>query len=176
MSGANADTPPFVGELDALLAALPSPFDTLVADECRLVLALSRHAGVPTFFFVGDDDLVDAACLADAGRLERFRARLGRFTVAHERGRSELAPNVFDGEDDEDPEDAEKLAAAVRRAVPWPHGPTHAYDDGQPLHESALAFWPPEAGDPAEVLGVGTWNPAENLDRDFRVVFERDAG
>jgi hypothetical protein len=172
-TGTGADTPAFVAELEALLASLPDPSDPLVAAECRLVLSLSRLAGVPTFFFVGDDDLVDAACRADDGRLERFRCRLDRLTVVHEQGRSELEPTVSEEDDDDELDDTEDLVAAASRAVPWSLGPTRSFDGGRPLHESALALWPQAAGDPAETLGVGTWDPGENLERDFQIVFER---
>jgi len=46
-------------------------------------------------------------------------------------------------------------------------------EGGLPLAESALALWPPGAGDPNELLG---WDAFEHLDRDYRVVFERRIG
>jgi len=62
----------FLRELDALLSALGDEADLLVAKECRIALGVSRLANAPTFFFAGDDDLVDVACAADSGRLARI--------------------------------------------------------------------------------------------------------
>ena len=168
------EAPTFLRELDGLLAALPSQANLLVAKECRLALGISRLIGAPTFFFAGDDDLVDVACRADGGRLQRFRCRLGRLTVVHEEGRSEILPS---GSLDEDEEaELQEILGAARSAVSWPVAPPVPFDGSRQLHESALALWPTEAGEPGEPLGVGTWDPVQNLDADFQVVFERSGG
>jgi len=160
----------FLRELDALLSALGDEADLLVAKECRIALGVSRLANAPTFFFAGDDDLVDVACAADSGRLARFRCRMGYLTVVHDEGKSEIVPSE-PLDEDEDAAFQESLAAA-RAAVNWSMTPDSS-DGNRRLHESALALWPAQAGTPGEPLGVGTWDPAQNLDADFDVVFER---
>jgi hypothetical protein len=169
---AGPDVSAFLGELDGLLAALGNKADVLVAKECRLALGISRLAAAPTFFFAGDDDLVDVACTTEAGRLARFRCRLGRLALVHDEGRSEILPSASLEEDDEEA-DQQRVIDVARTAVSWRVAPPAASDGGRQLHESALALWPSEAGEPGELLGVGTWDPVQNLDADFDVVFER---
>lgn len=166
--------PPFVRELEALTSALGDGIDRAVSKECRLVLSVSRRTGTPTFFFAGNDNLVDVACAADGARLERYRCRLDRLTVIHERGRSQVVP--AEPLDADERKEQKTSLASVRRAVNWPVAPNRPFDGSYRLHENALAMWPKEAGAPGEPLGVGSWDPLEHLARDFDVVFERVAG
>ena len=46
-------------------------------------------------------------------------------------------------------------------------------EGGRVPYENPVAQWPRVAGDPAEILGLGTWEPLVNLEKDFAVVFER---
>jgi hypothetical protein len=163
--------PPFVRELEALTSALGDGIDRAVSKECRLILSVSRRTGTPTFFFAGNDNLVDVAGAANGIRLERYRCRLDRLTVIHERGRSQIVP--AEPLDADERKDQKALLATVRRAVTWPVAPNRPFDGSYRLHDNALAMWPKEAGRPGEPLGVGSWDPLEHLARDFEVVFER---
>jgi len=165
------DDPAFLRELDDLLAALGDEGDPLVAKECRIALGVSRLAKAPTFFFAGDDDLIDVACATDSGRLLRFRCRMGHLTVVHDEGKTEIVP--FEPLDEDEDAGLQEIVAAARGAVTWPVTPPAPFDGGHRLHDSALALWPAQAGQPGEPLGVGTWDPAQNLDADFDIVFER---
>jgi len=167
----SAEDPPFVRELEALTSALGSGVDGAVSKECRLILSVSRRTGTPTFFFAGNDDLVDVSCFASAGRLERYRCRLDRLTVVHERGRSQIVPAAPLDEDER--KDQKTVLASARRAVDWTVARARPFDGSYKLHENALAMWPTEAGRPGEPLGVGTWDPLEHLARDFDVAFQR---
>jgi hypothetical protein len=165
------ETTQFLGALDALLAALPEGEVRHGGRECRLALAIGERAGVPTFFFAGDDESLDLACVVTDGVLERFRCRMEHLTVTHEHGRTELTPNVLVENDEEEP--SPELLRAIGR-VGWPiAAPVEVV--GPQLHESTSLLWPADAGVPAEVLGVGTWDFGEPLERDFRVVFDRPA-
>jgi hypothetical protein len=164
-----AEATALLGGLESLLGALPKGAGH-GARELRLALAVAEPANASTFYFAGDDDLVDFACVVDRGSVHRLRCRMQDLTVAHERGRTEILPHVLVLHDDETP--SPELLRLVRNAVDWAVGVPRELAGDHPLHESAVALWPTEAGDPAALLGVGTWDPLENLARDFRVVFE----
>ena len=44
---------------------------------------------------------------------------------------------------------------------------------GDKLYGSAVELWPAAAGDPAKMLGIGTWDPFDNVERDYAQVFCR---
>src|SRR5215217_6821802 len=77
-----------------------------------------------------------------------------------------VEPNTFPGRPG---------TCSTRSAQPveWPIMAPISIEGGLPLAESALALWPPGAGDPNELLGSDAF---EHLDRDYRVVFERRIG
>jgi hypothetical protein len=167
----DANTQRFLDEFQALLGALAGHVDTYGLDECRLALSVAARAAPPTLFFVSDDESFDFACLATpAGPLQRLRCRLGPLVVVlNESGSAVVEPTFFpEEEEDQPPAD---LIAAVRRSVPWPLAqPVPLPDGAMPLFGNALALWPASAGDPDELLG---WDAFENLDRDYRLTFER---
>jgi hypothetical protein len=88
-------------------------------------------------------------------------------------GRLRLIPSRF--VEEEEPE--VELPPAVLRAIAAIPGlsiePERTIDGGLPFYGSAVGLWP--WGDPAKLLGIGTWDPFLNLERDFRTVFERAA-
>jgi hypothetical protein len=46
-------------------------------------------------------------------------------------------------------------------------------EGGPTLYECPVSQWPKAAGDPAGVLGLGTWDPLLNVEEEFAVVFEK---
>lgn len=160
----------FLQQFDALLAVIKDEVDVYGANECRRAIAVATSAQTPTFFFAADDELFDMACLAEPGTLKQFRSRIGPLVIAFEDGQASVTPNFFV----EDGEGApESLLEAVRGAVDWRITGSRNVEGGLPLYENVVALWPKEFGDPGETLGVGTWDPFDNLDRDYRVVFDR---
>jgi hypothetical protein len=168
---ADPNTRRFLDEFQTLLGELAERADVYGFDECRLALSVAGRAATPALSFVSDDESFDFACWATpAGTLQRLRCRLGPLVVVlDESGSAVVEPNSFPEEgEDRPPAD---LIAAVRRSVPWPVAePVSLPDGAMPLFGNALALWPASAGDPDELLG---WDAFENLDRDYRLTFER---
>lgn len=136
----------------------------------HLTLAVAAAARCPAFFFAADDEEMDMGCNAVSGSLVSFSCRLDRLTVQYADGQTAVTPLNYleDGDEEglEESADAAKTVAGVTVFEP------RDIEGGQVLYEHPVGQWPKAAGDPAEILGLGTWDPLLNLENDFAVVFE----
>jgi hypothetical protein len=134
-----------------------------------LAAQVSTLAQTEAFFFAGDDDETDMACTASAGMLTRLRLRFAGCAVEYASNQFTVTPFAFVEDPEQDPS-AEALVR-VGRLSGVTVGPADAIDGGLPLYDSAVRLWPD--GDPAAILGVGTWDPFQHMARDFGVAFEQ---
>jgi hypothetical protein len=154
-------------------AVRKEPFDEIIygAGLLRLTAHLSTILAPQVFFFAADDELTDMAVQAAEGRLARFRVRFGVWAIAYQ-GAGFIATPRLSSEDEEirfSESVAHEISQIPNVAVAEPEDTS----GGDPLYASAVSLWPPAAGDPVRILGVGTWDPFENLERDFDEVFAR---
>lgn len=136
---------------------------------------LSVAGGQRTFFFAADDDLVDMAVAATAGLVDTLQIRHETCSVEFSGGSLRLIPFRYSESEEDDAEFG--IPPAILREIATVSGlsvePSRTIDGGAPFYGSAVELWP--WGDPTRLLGIGTWDPFLNLDRDFRTVFERVA-
>jgi len=137
----------------------------------RLTVYLSSILGVDTFFFAADDELRDMAARAQGRVLTDFRVRFGAYAVAFSGGTFRVTARSF-VEDDEIAY-SENVLARIRALPGTTVTEPERVTNGNPLYESALQLWPSEAGDPAKLLGIGTWDPFLQIDEDFSKVASR---
>ena len=137
----------------------------------RLTAYLSSILGVDTFFFAADDELTDMAARASGRVLTDFRIRFGAYAVVFADSHFRVTPREF-VEDDEIAY-SEKVLERIRVLPDTTVAEPERIDNGNPLYESAVLLWPQEAGDPAELLGIGTWDPFLKIDADFSTVASR---
>jgi hypothetical protein len=171
LAAADSHTRGFLAAFQRLTEAVG---DRTADPECgnaHLALAVAAAARRPTFFFAADDEETDMGCRAVPGSLVSFGCRLDRLAVQYSAGRTAVTPLNFLEDDDED--GLRDLIARASRVAGVSVTPPRDIEGGQPLYENPVAQWPREAGDPVEVLGLGTWDPLVNVERDFAVVFER---
>jgi hypothetical protein len=164
-----------LARLDQLAKALRPYAETYGPGWVRLTLEVSSRLGSPAYFFVADDELYDMGCRVRSGRIDALACRYGRFIVRHQGGRMSITPIRFEEDDEQD-----VLPASLLKMIQGLEGVdllgTASAQDGLKLYQFPVELWPVEAGDPAETLGIGTWDPFENLDRDFTNVFARENG
>ncbi len=142
--------------------------------ECgcaHLALAVAAAARRPTYFFAADDEELDLGCRTVPGSLVSFGCRLKSLAVEYGAGRTTVTPLNFP--EDEDGDDLRDLIARASRVEGVSVLPPRDVEGGLPFYQNPVAQWPAEAGDPAEVLGLGTWDPLLNVERDFATVFDR---
>lgn len=166
-----AATEALLGTYQATMNSLPRIETRYAAGWLRLTAAISLVAGQRTFFFAADDEEADMACLAVAGELQRFQVRFGGCSVELVEGRIQITPLAFleDPELAYSPSELKQLAAVPGAVLLDPV----EVSGGRELYGSAVRLWPSEAGDPADTLGIGTWDPFQNVGRDLEVVFQR---
>jgi hypothetical protein len=134
----------------------------------HLALAIAAAARAPTFFFAADDDETDMAGRTVPGSLVSFGCRLDRLSVQYSSGRTVVTPlkHVQDGDTD----GFRRRVGQVERVRGITVSPPREVEGGQNLYENPVAQWPWEAGDPAAILGLGTWDPLVNVESDFTIV------
>jgi hypothetical protein len=137
----------------------------------HLALAVAAATCCPVFFFAADDEETDLACNAVSGSLVKFGGRLDRLSVQYSRGQTAITPLNY--LEDGDEEDLQELIDAVRSVPGITVLPQQDVEDGQVLCENPVARWPIAAVSPADILGLGTWDPLSNIEKDFTVIFEK---
>ena len=137
----------------------------------HLALTVAAATRCPTFFFAADDEEIDMACNAEPGTLVSFGCRLDRLSIQYAAGQTAVTPLNYLEDDDE--EGLQDLIEAVKTVPGISVEAPRDIDGGQALYENPVSHWPESAGDPAEILGLGTWDPLLNLEDDFTVVFEK---
>jgi hypothetical protein len=162
-------------DADTVLTAVSSVFRALSEARTydlawlRIAAQISLLAGTDTFFFAADDDLTDMACMAGGGGFVRFRLAVGGCVVEYDAGHLAVTPLDFaeDPEQNVPPATLSRLSCVPGVVV----APPRVVEGGKPLYENAVLLWP--SGDPGAILGVGTWDPFEHVERDLRIVFEQ---
>ena len=140
-------------------------------DYVHLALATAAAARCPSFLFAADDEALDLGCRTAPGSLVSFGCRLDKLSIRYDGKQVTAIPLNFLEDDD-----ADFLAEMIARIRGVPGLSVLAprdIENGQTLYENPVEQWPKDAGDPAEILGLGTWDPLTNLETDFAVVFER---
>jgi hypothetical protein len=137
----------------------------------RLTAYLSSILGVDTFFFAADDELTDMAARARVSRLTDFRVRFGAYAVDFSAGAFRVTPRSF--VEDGEIAYSENVLARIRALPGTTVTDPERVMNGNPLYESAVQLWPPDAGDPAKLLGIGTWDPFLQIEEDFSRVASR---
>lgn len=137
----------------------------------HLAVAVATAARCPAFFFAADDEETDMGCNAISGSLVSFGCRLDRLSVEFSGGQTAVTPlNHLEDDDEEGMQDVITAAKTVPGVSVFE---PRDIEGGQTLYEYPVAQWPKAAGDPAEILGLGTWDPLLNVENDYAVVFEK---
>lgn len=135
----------------------------------RAAAQMSLPAGTECFCFAADDESIDMACSAAEGLLRRFVFRFELYAIEYLDGSVTVVP--FDIAEDPEYNLTPEALAPLRQIPGVTVGPVRVIESGQLIHGSAVQLWP--MGDPEVLLGLGTFDPFEHLDRDWEVVFER---
>lgn len=131
------------------------------ASQLQLTLYMSLLLG-EAFYFAGKDAGIDIAISAKGGALEMLGAWFDPYVVAYVNGEFLATPC---GHVDPRSLQAARTVSGVRISQPL-------VAEGVKQHFGmALEMWPIGAGDPVEMLGIGTREPFSNLADDYRVVF-----
>lgn len=137
----------------------------------HLGLAVAAAAGCPAFVFAADDEEADLACNAVSGSLVSFGCRLDRLSVQY--SGSQIAVTPLNHLENNDEEGLHEIIGTVKSVAGVHVLEPRESEGGQVLYENPVGQWPKAAGSPADILGLGTWDPLLNLEKDFVVVFER---
>ena len=143
----------------------------------RLAIYLSSFTQSALFFFAADDELINFACTAERGNLQQLNLEVEPFDVAR-RGDTFEVQHVISLEDffeDEHPTgphydapcskcDRLRGIAGVRVLD------IMELEGGRQFYRVPVENWPPNAGDPQSLLGIGTWDPFTNIAADYNVV------
>jgi hypothetical protein len=188
------ETRRLLARLDHLAGVLDTEYLRFSFAWAGLAVAVATRAEVPVFFFTADDECLDIGCRAEPRRLVEFAGRFPDFLTRCRDGAVRLFvpdPDVLtsfpaDRLDGARGCDGIELvvgggrlptplpAAAVRGRRGKGHRPTPGEEDlarWGVFYRFPVELWPPEAGNPADVLGLGTWDLFDTFDRDFEQVF-----
>jgi len=158
-----------VGKLLSIFKAV-SISPGIELEYVQFAIEVSRAAKNYVYCFAADDNDLDVGINASDGELLSFGIRSDCISFVFENNRCTTTPiNLYD--DDSQKEFARTLAklkeigiteiAEVRDGM-----------DGQQLYEHPVGQWRFENGTAEEILGLGTWDPLNNLENDFEIVFE----
>jgi hypothetical protein len=161
----------FLTALERLRQAIGLGSSGPEVSNVHLALAVATAARCPAFFFAADDEETDMGCNAISGSLVSFGCRLDRLSVEYKSERTSFTP--LNHLEDGDEEGMQEVIAAANTVVGVSVLAPRDIEGGQTLYEYPVAQWPKAAGDPAEILGLGTWDPLLNVENDFAVCFEK---
>jgi hypothetical protein len=170
LSLVDAATRALLAKVEHLGQTSEEEFGPVVAG-IHLTVDVASAAGIPAFFFAADDEELDMACQAIPGTLDTLGCRLGDLALNYSRGRITVTPLKHLEDTDADlVEEAIEAASQVEGVF---ISEPREIENGLKLYENPTAFWPKAAGNPAEILAIGTWDVYTNLESDFAVVFEK---
>lgn len=152
-----------------IVKALPSAEVSYGLGLLRSVAHVSLASAVPIFFFAADDEGTDMAVCAEAGHFTKFCVRTGIGAIEFAMGKLIFVP--FEYMEDPDLTPSTQELASLAQIAGLAVAPAQPIESGLPLYGSAVRLWP--SGDPAKLLGIGTWDPFMNVDRTLEIVFER---
>ncbi len=136
----------------------------------KFAVAIAVELQIRTFFFAGDDECYDFACQINAdGSTKTIACRFDPFHVKFANNRWAITPRQYaDEETDFDDQLLAQLGSIPNTQVNQP-----VSMDAPEFYENASQEWPDDAGAPDKMLGIGTWDPYLNVERDYAVVWER---
>jgi hypothetical protein len=129
-----------------------------------------------TFLFAADDEQIDIGCRASTKGITHFRVNLDSCMVEYSPDGLFLYPYIFEEEADFEPEITHEKISELNK-VPGIKISTAIQIESQGgiytkgFYQNAVSLWP--LGDPETILGLGTFDPFENFEKDFEVKFER---
>ncbi len=181
-----------LSRVDAVAAELGTEYLRFAVEWLTRTLAVADRAEVPVFFFTADDEFLDVGCLVEPRRVVEFAGRFPDFSLRCRGGAVRLLVPDRDSLASFPAERLRGLQAAevvVRRGRRSPNLPVAGGRATTRRRRSAsvagdlarwgefcrfpVELWPSEGGDPAVVLGLGTWDLFDNFDRDFEQVCPR---
>lgn len=153
------------------LAAISEGLDQEIRGYLNLAMSASTVHDGSVFCFAADDEDLDFACTAHQGILNSFGFRQDFIAATYSNDAFTVTPiNQFmDGCESEFEAQLKQLSAIRGIEI----SETRDDLDGQQLFENPVALWPAEAGSAEEMLRLGTWEPLENLEADYEIVFEK---
>lgn len=170
-SALDVPTRAFLTALEALREAIELGSREPEVSGIHLALGVAAAARCPAFFFAANDEETDMACNAVSGSLVSFGCRLDRLSVQYISGQTTITPLNY--LEDGDEEGLQDLIGAAKTVAGISVLASRDIEDGQVLYENPVGHWPKAAGNPADILGLGTWDPLLNVEKDFAVVFEK---
>ena len=161
----------FVNVFEALRQACDLGSGRPEISGLHAALAVAAAARGQAHYFAADDEETDFGCNAASGSLVSFSCRLDQLSVQYANGRASVTPlsDLEDGDEDR----LQDLIAAAESVAGISVLQPRIIEGGQIFYENPVGQWPQAAGDPAEILGLGTWDPLANIENDFAVVFEK---
>lgn len=120
------------------------------------------------FTFLSDDDAMQMTCICDKGDIVRVHCEYGQLDMVYESGKFLFRPLIsLEDPVEPNPKLVQRLsgleAVELGRPVTIPEG-------GRPVHDILLRDWPREAGDPAQLLDIGTGDDFLDLESRFALV------
>lgn len=152
-------------------------------------LALAERTALPVFFFTADDSYVDVGCQVEPGKVLDFAARFTDFSLRLLEGTVRvLIPDrdrldSFPREKLDALKDLDGVEVVIRKGLqaqakgnspPTRRRVTSVTGDmarWTQFYRFPVEMWPANAGDPAEVLGLGTWDLFDPFDKNFVQVY-----
>jgi hypothetical protein len=135
-------------------------------------LSIANAAGTATFAFTADDEVYDFAALVDSGKFVRLGCRFEPFNLEFDQDGFRVTPHISEEDGEVPPADLlSKLAAVGGTRVTQPV----STEGGFRFYQHPADLWPAEWGNCRNLLGFGTFDPFENFEDRFTLVYDADA-
>lgn len=159
-----------VRKLDEIRAVLP---DLEGTGWLRFAADVSRRTGCGLYFFAADDETCDIGATIENGRVRRvvLESECGKITAEREEIHFTPHLHVEDGMSLEDYGLVEPIEELRRKGVVV--GDVREIEGGRAIYENVVAEWPAAYPLDAEALGLGTWEPFEDIKDKIALEFER---
>ncbi len=132
-------------------------------------LELSALLGLQVFTFVSDDDETQMTCTSDNGQVVRIHRDFEMVDMRFENAQFSFTPMRHEEDPDLLPD--EELLRKLRAFPGVGVGEFATVEGGgRPIHEIVLKDWPAGAGDPEKLLGIGTFDPFQDIESQFDLV------
>lgn len=148
-------------------------YDTrAVRPALKAALALNKALGRPVLYLAANDEELNLGFLAEQGTITKFAFHGVEGSAELVGGNIFVQPVEYEGEDPW--LDCNEIAEELGEVPLLQIKPSITLEDScRHMHSASMHIWPREWPNPAEVLGLGTWDAWLKFESTFTSVYQR---
>jgi len=154
------------------LEKLSNCLEAYGGDWLGFALEVARYTGKELYLFAADDEFYDLGARVRADSVQQLALSIELHKVDADDGSFNIELGY---EDEEEVEALEEIVQDLRRFDFVSNVSIVERVEGLDFYGNVVSLWPPEAGDPEELLGLGTWDPFDGIEETLILEYERES-